>query len=215
MSAHPLVLPEQDAVLAITSCVDNMQAVLDLVWEHLLPAMAPERLPTDGPGLAELERKLSSLALLPPEGLSATSCAFEVSGRRYALGENPLEFQALSLAFPEDACVATLRDPHGERKIVCGYGRWVEQEVRGPGGMERIAAGAAWADVSTLHLAIRWVETPYSYNVAARFDGDRVQMQVSGYVGFQKQSFTLQGCTQSSITANEAAAAPDGGRSGL
>ncbi|MCR8630534.1 serine hydrolase domain-containing protein [Paenibacillus radicis (ex Xue et al. 2023)] len=33
-----IVLPEQDAVIAITSDVKNMQAVLDLVWEHLLPA---------------------------------------------------------------------------------------------------------------------------------------------------------------------------------
>ncbi len=34
-----VVMPEQDAVLAITSGLDDMQAVLNLVWEHLLPAM--------------------------------------------------------------------------------------------------------------------------------------------------------------------------------
>ncbi|MGL5929461.1 MAG: serine hydrolase domain-containing protein, partial [Dermatophilaceae bacterium] len=33
-----VVLPEQDAVLAITSETAEMQAVLDLVWQHLLPA---------------------------------------------------------------------------------------------------------------------------------------------------------------------------------
>src|SRR3954463_12026968 len=36
-----IVLPEQDAVIAITSGLGNMQAVMNLVWEHLLPAMKP------------------------------------------------------------------------------------------------------------------------------------------------------------------------------
>src|SRR5262249_17904140 len=34
-----LVMPEQDAVLAITSGVKDMQAVLNLVWDKLLPAL--------------------------------------------------------------------------------------------------------------------------------------------------------------------------------
>ena len=33
-----IVMPNQDAVIAITSGVKNMQAVLDLVWDKLLPA---------------------------------------------------------------------------------------------------------------------------------------------------------------------------------
>jgi CubicO group peptidase (beta-lactamase class C family) len=33
-----LVLPEQDAVIAITASTEDMQAVLDAVWAHLLPA---------------------------------------------------------------------------------------------------------------------------------------------------------------------------------
>ena len=34
-----IVLPEQDAVVAITSGVRDMQAVMNLVWDKLLPAM--------------------------------------------------------------------------------------------------------------------------------------------------------------------------------
>lgn len=34
-----LVLPEQDAVVVLTSQAASMQAVLELVWEHLLPAL--------------------------------------------------------------------------------------------------------------------------------------------------------------------------------
>ncbi len=39
-----IVMPEQDAVLAITSGVGDMQAVLNLVWKHLLGNMKPVRL---------------------------------------------------------------------------------------------------------------------------------------------------------------------------
>ena len=37
---YMVVLPEHDAVVAMFSCTEQMQAVLDLMWEHLLPAMS-------------------------------------------------------------------------------------------------------------------------------------------------------------------------------
>ena len=40
-----IVMPEQDAVIAITSGVKDMQAVLNLVWDKLLPAMQAIRSP--------------------------------------------------------------------------------------------------------------------------------------------------------------------------
>ena len=38
-----LILPEQDAVVAMTSQSPNMQGLLDAAWEHLLPALKAER----------------------------------------------------------------------------------------------------------------------------------------------------------------------------
>src|SRR5262245_4805197 len=42
-----VVLPEQDAVLVITAGVKDMQAVLNLVWDKLLPALKPGPLEAD------------------------------------------------------------------------------------------------------------------------------------------------------------------------
>lgn len=42
-----IVMPEQDAVLAITSGTTNIHGILDLVWEYLLPAMKDDALPSD------------------------------------------------------------------------------------------------------------------------------------------------------------------------
>src|SRR3954462_6558419 len=39
-----LILPQYDAVVAITSGVRDMQAVMNLVWDKLLPAMRPDSL---------------------------------------------------------------------------------------------------------------------------------------------------------------------------
>ena len=37
-----VILPEADAVVAITSQSDDMQGILDQLWEHLLPALTAE-----------------------------------------------------------------------------------------------------------------------------------------------------------------------------
>lgn len=47
-----LVLPEQDAVIAITANTRNLQGVLNLVWQHLLPAMTDQALASN-PGTNE------------------------------------------------------------------------------------------------------------------------------------------------------------------
>ena len=62
-----LVLPEHDAVVAITSQTADMQETLDLAWEHLLPAFA-------GPGPAQADGELAAhlaASALPPLALPA------------------------------------------------------------------------------------------------------------------------------------------------
>ncbi len=59
---YMVVLPEFDAVIAMFSCTEPMQVVLDAMWEHLLPAMRADALP---PGAADeaLRDRLAGLAL--------------------------------------------------------------------------------------------------------------------------------------------------------
>ncbi len=58
-----LVLPELDAVIATTAATEQMQVLLDLVWDHLVPAFDAETSPADD---AELGRRLESLQLALP-----------------------------------------------------------------------------------------------------------------------------------------------------
>ncbi|MEU0409231.1 serine hydrolase domain-containing protein [Streptomyces griseorubiginosus] len=68
-----MVLPEQDAVLAITSETEEMQKVVDLVWEHLLPAFGPDPLSGREAADAALADRLRRLALPPAEGGAVTA----------------------------------------------------------------------------------------------------------------------------------------------
>jgi CubicO group peptidase (beta-lactamase class C family) len=61
-----IVLPEQDAVIAITAKTRNMQQQLDLVWEHLLPAFHDEPLAENASEADKLQTTLSNLQLADP-----------------------------------------------------------------------------------------------------------------------------------------------------
>jgi CubicO group peptidase (beta-lactamase class C family) len=60
-----LVLPEQDAVIAITAATEDMQAVLDAVWTHVLPAFGAEGSSKADAALAE---RLGGLRLPARDG---------------------------------------------------------------------------------------------------------------------------------------------------
>jgi CubicO group peptidase (beta-lactamase class C family) len=56
-----IVLPKQDAVIAITAKTGNMQRQLDLVWEYLLPAFQDQTLPENAAEFTKLRQTLAGL----------------------------------------------------------------------------------------------------------------------------------------------------------
>jgi hypothetical protein len=172
-----IVLPEQDAVIVMTSESRNMQGQLDLVWKHLLPVF-------DGRPLvnADLSR-LRNLRLAPPKGAKTSPMALN---RSYKVEANGLGIQTGSFAFHDEQCVFTA----GTNPITCCLGTWHcgEASFRGTpprlisGGKpkgpvtSRIAASAAWRDDHTLVMTWRYRETPHSDLVTCVFEGDRVKI---------------------------------------
>ena len=61
MGQYMVVLPEQNTVVALFSLTDSMQRVLDLLWEHLLPALGSSALP-DGDSDEALTQRLKALS---------------------------------------------------------------------------------------------------------------------------------------------------------
>jgi CubicO group peptidase (beta-lactamase class C family) len=185
-----IVLPDQDAVIAITSESKDMQGQLDLVWEHLLPAMKETPLPADRASQAQLPQALSSLSLTKPKGQSSSPVAGRILGKTFKLDGNALELQSAAFVFGKDACTFTLKGAQGEYPIACGLGRWQHGETALPGTPPRlvsggappsgtrskVAASGAWQDENTFEMIWRYHETPHHDTVTCRFDGDRVSI---------------------------------------
>ena len=170
-----LVLPDQDAVIVMTSENKNMQGQLDLMWKHLLPAMDAQ-----APQAADLSG-LKTLTLAPQQGSRTSPAAIR---KKFKLETNGLGLSTAAFAFKDDTCVFTA-DNH---TVTCGLGSWQRCEATFPGtpprlisgGMptqptlSKIAASAGWTDERTLVMQWRYYETPHSDTVTCQFDGDNV-----------------------------------------
>jgi CubicO group peptidase (beta-lactamase class C family) len=58
-----IVLPEQDAVIAMTADTRDMQGQLNVVWDKLLPAFGAKALPENKAALEKLRETLGGLAV--------------------------------------------------------------------------------------------------------------------------------------------------------
>jgi CubicO group peptidase (beta-lactamase class C family) len=179
-----IVLPEQDAVLAITSGLRDMQAVLNLVWDKLLPALQVAPLPADEASNKMLEHTLKHLALRPPDGAGSPA---KVWGKKYAFPANRRKLEAIMLQNDgKDGAVTLVARFDGvEHRIACGRGAW--QKGRAAWGALReqpVAAGGAWTAEDTFTARLCFYETPFILTVRLQFSGDEVRCQSESNVGF-------------------------------
>jgi CubicO group peptidase (beta-lactamase class C family) len=183
-----IVLPGQDAVIAITSETNDMQSILNQVWKHLLPALHGEGVTNDGKALAALKHKQTSLMLPFPAGQSASPIAAQFNRKTYAIADNPLAVKSVSVQFRHKECIFKLWDDTGEHSVVCGFNRWLEGSVSlpikelflvttNPRQAMKVAASAAWSDDRTLVMFWRFYETAHYERVTCRFSDNDVQVE--------------------------------------
>lgn len=179
-----VVMPDHDAVLAITSGVGDMQAILNAAWEHLLPAMQPTPLPKSD-GDKDLARKLKALAIPVPQGQPTTPTAARVSGKTFRFADNPQKIESLALTFDASGCQLVTRDAKGEQRVTCGSSQWVKGTARLEGAISnKVAARGTWTQDNTYTATMCFYETPYIQTVACEFNGDQVTLTVRRNVGF-------------------------------
>jgi len=187
-----IVMPDQRAVVAINCETSDMQNELNLVWDHLLPALGDHPLPADTSSQNQLRQKLTMLALPMPEGKADSSLAATLSGKTFKIDSNPHGAQSVSLRFDGDACAFTLKDAQGEYPVQCGLGKWIDGVCNMPGIPPKItvgelrpckvAASGAWRDENTFDMIWHFYETPHSDYVACRFDGEKVKVEFLGSI---------------------------------
>lgn len=184
-----VVMPEQDAVLAITAGLGDMQEPLNLVWDILLPAMQNDALPEDAEAQQKLTAKLASLALPPVQGIFSPSATEQLSNRVYKVTNNELNLETISLNFTATGCTINLKTNRGAESFPCGYGQWVYGETTLFNEFWRpeprkTATSAAWTDATTLTMLIRLHETPFVQRVLFHFADDQLKIEMRVNVDF-------------------------------
>ena len=179
-----IVLPEQDAVIAITSGVGDMQAVLNLIWDKLLPAMQSAALATDDPAVKKLEGKLKGLSLRVPEGKGVPP---KLTGKRFAFPSNDGKLESIEFEGPEKDGATTLavRIDGASRRIVCGRGRW--EKGRAAWGRlpeQPAAACGAWTGDDAFTAKLCFLETPFVFTVRLTISGNELRCETASNVGF-------------------------------
>jgi hypothetical protein len=182
-----IVMPEQDAVLAITGGMDvfDDQRVLDLIWELLLPAMRGASLPENAEAQASLMKKLTSLTLLPVQGKETSPILSEVSGQTFVVDENELRIETITFSFNKTGCLITLRRATGEETISCSYNVWQRGHTTLFKDMRWLAdesapifASGAWTAEDCFKLVVRLVETPFFYTFTFYFAGTEMMVEI-------------------------------------
>lgn len=181
-----VIMPEQDAVLAITSGLGDMQPPLNLVWEHLLPAMSAAPLAEDRAAAELLEQKLSTLRLNPQTGASTAPGAAAALGKTYMFAKNAQKIKSFRLDSTGDGISITISDANGEHRVICGAGAWREDVTTlESGSASAVAASGAWTGNQTYTAQIYFNETPFRLTLDCHFDGDRLDLDAQMNVGFE------------------------------
>lgn len=177
-----IVLPYYDTVVAITSGTSDMAAVMDTVWENLIPALTARRLPANPAGVAALRQKLGTLSLAVQTGSGSSAIAAEVSGKSYQFSENDQGLKSAKLVSQDGQLSIVLEDHDGTHTIACGMGKW----LRGRTGYKKhissvmdvseqgIAASCGWTQPNVLTAQLCFDQTPYTLHTRWQFSGKQL-----------------------------------------
>jgi CubicO group peptidase (beta-lactamase class C family) len=188
-----LVLPEVDAVVVITSGLRDMQAVMNLVWDKLLPAMQAQALPEDSPAQRRLAAKLAGLTLRPARGDAVSPLARRTSRRWYQFPENDRGLEAVALDLSSRSPALLVRTREGETRTPFRFGAWEKSRDAFTARLDHmltvpahplIASSGAWTADSVFTVKLALYETPYAATLRLQFDGDRLVLDTEYNVSF-------------------------------
>ncbi|MFN8343279.1 MAG: serine hydrolase [Cyclobacteriaceae bacterium] len=175
-----LMLPEQDAVIAITAESFDLQGSLKLVWKHLLPAFDGADDPANTRGL---RTKLSQLQLAAPTGIAVQPPA----DKTFEFADNALKIKRLRVQTSAKGCSLTVVNANGRFSFKAGWSQWMVTEKfktqqlfplqRAPVVDTPLAATACWKDDSTLVITLRYSATAHGDQITLRHDANKVIVQ--------------------------------------
>ena len=204
-----IVMPDEDAVLAITAETPDMQDELNLVWKYLLPAMHKEKLNTDTKTTALLQQKIKALSV-PLPAKNSSKMEQTISGKTYAIEQNKKHLQNIAFGFKNDICHVTLKTDTADYAFDFAAGKWQAATTNKPG--PSLTAGAieirkmlfpakvegsyTWKDDNTLQLALRYIESPHTEYITCHFDGNSLELSDEASFEYGKNKEVMKASVQ-------------------
>jgi hypothetical protein len=193
-----MVLPDQDSVIVITSGVRDMQQVMNLVWDKLLPAMKRGPLRDDAAARQKLEAKLAALQVKFPVGAPSSRLSSQVSGKSYAFPDNDRGIKSVSFDFHSGSPVLLVHTSTDEIRTPIGIETWTRSRGSFTNGLDHflsvpsdplVAASGAWTTADTFTVKIVLYETPFYTNLNFKFAGDKLTIDSEANVAFGSNRF--------------------------
>jgi CubicO group peptidase (beta-lactamase class C family) len=182
-----VVMPDQDTVVAITSGVRDMQAVLNVIWDRLLPALHEKALPTNTAGSDRLKQRLAKLQLPTAQGRKDAPGSTRVMGRTFVFPANDRKLEAITLqpAAGTTTIRLVLQIDGAEHEFPCGHQTW--QTGRGRFGAfpdEPVAGSHAWDSNDVCVVRLCAYETPFVATLRLAFDENQLTLDSEQNVAF-------------------------------
>jgi CubicO group peptidase (beta-lactamase class C family) len=186
-----IVLPEKDAVVAITAESLETQKELNLVWNYLLPGIRDEKLPENTGAYGTLKQMLTNLHLPLKVTEIDSPLKSVISGRSYSFEPNPTHLRSLQFDFTDNICNLKMKTEEDIYNFTFSHGKWSICETTRPGpnllrnalghfkGLPpvKVACSYNWQDENTLELTLRYIESPHTEFIICRFDGDTINTE--------------------------------------
>lgn len=196
-----IVMPAYDTVIAITSGARDMGAILNLIWDKLLPSLraADKPLPAQPSALHELQTKLQGLALPTAEGRSTLPDPMKTHlNQRYLapLTEPPADEFVVrppnpqlieSLAVQADSAGVTslhLKIEGQDHIYRLSPATWSHPlpPVPTTRDLSTAAISAAWTAPTTLTLKLVRYRTPFSATYQIEFMADHLSVEMKEHL---------------------------------
>ena len=165
-----------------------MQAVNELVWKHMLPALEDSPLPENNMDSALLSEKLHNLSLRVPEGSSEPERGSRPWGRTFVFPENTRGLRTLGINPRSEGTLLTLTNGDGVHPIKCGNSFWqagrtgfeppslVNLGVEHDGSDTPCAACGAWTAEGVFSARLCYTESPMIEDLTLHFESNQVTL---------------------------------------
>ena len=144
-----VVLEQEGISIAVNSCLSNMQNLLDIIWEELLPELKSAPLPENPEAYRQLENFISNLEI-PAVPSTARP---DVSPAGWDFQDNPAGIRRAEISFGKDSCTLSFTTPRGKEELHAGFGHYEDSILQLTDSIPHpVAACARWREPWILEI---------------------------------------------------------------